>query len=46
MNEVARKIEAAVREVLGQGLRTPDIFEPGMRKVGTSEMGDAIVAAL
>lgn len=46
VDEVARRIEAAVRAVLGQGLRTPDIFEPGMRKVGTSEMGDAIVAAL
>ena len=46
VDEVARRIEVAVREVLGQGLRTPDIFEPGMRKVGTSEMGDAIVAAL
>ncbi len=46
VDEVARRIEVAVRAVLGQGLRTPDIFEPGMRKVGTSEMGDAIVAAL
>jgi 3-isopropylmalate dehydrogenase len=46
LEEVARQIEAAVGAVLGQGLRTPDIFEPGMREVGTSEMGDAIVAAL
>ncbi len=46
LEEVARQIETAVSAVLGQGLRTPDIFEPGMRKVGTVEMGDAIVAAL
>jgi 3-isopropylmalate dehydrogenase len=46
LEEVARQIEAAVGAVLRQGLRTPDIFEPGMREVGTSEMGDAIVAAL
>jgi len=32
--------------VLQQGLRTADIFEPGARKVGTEEMGDAVVAAL
>jgi 3-isopropylmalate dehydrogenase len=46
LEEVARQIETAVSAVLAQGLRTPDIFEPGMRKVGTVEMGDAIVAAL
>jgi 3-isopropylmalate dehydrogenase len=27
-------------------LRTPDIMQPGMRKVGTAEMGGAIVAEL
>ncbi len=42
----ADRIEAAVRKVLQQGYRTPDIFEPEMRKVGTAEMGDAVVAAL
>ena len=46
LEEEADRIEAAVRTVLRQGLRTPDILEPGMRKVGTSEMGDAVVAAL
>ena len=46
LEEVARQIETAVSAVLAQGLRTPDIYEPGMRKVGTVEMGDAIVAAL
>ncbi|MGH7117963.1 MAG: 3-isopropylmalate dehydrogenase [Acetobacteraceae bacterium] len=42
----ARRIEAAVRSVLGQGYRTPDITEPGCRTVGTREMGRAVVDAL
>jgi 3-isopropylmalate dehydrogenase len=42
----AERIEAAVRRVLAQGFRTADIFEPGTRRVGTIEMGDAVVAAL
>ncbi len=42
----AERIEAAVRKVLGQGLRTADIYTDGCRKVGTQEMGDAVVAAL
>ncbi len=44
--EQADRIEAAVKTVLAQGLRTPDIFEAGTKKVGTTEMGDAVVAAL
>ena len=42
----ADRIEAAVGAVLKQGLRTADIWSAGMRKVGTREMGDAVVAAL
>lgn len=42
----AVRIEAAVKKVLQQGLRTGDIFEAGMRKIGTQEMGDAVLAAL
>jgi len=42
----AQRIEGAVRKVLQQGLRTADIFEAGMQKVGCSKMGDAVVAAL
>jgi 3-isopropylmalate dehydrogenase len=44
--EQADRIEAAVRKVLAQGLRTPDIYEEGTTKVGTKEMGDAVVKAL
>ena len=42
----ANRIENAVRNVLSQGYRTGDIFEPGMKKVGTREMGDAVVKAM
>lgn len=42
----ARRVEQAVKAVLAEGYRTADIFEPGTRKVGTAEMGDAVVAAL
>jgi len=42
----ADRIEAAVQQVLSAGLRTADIYEEGMRKVSTREMGDAVVAAL
>jgi 3-isopropylmalate dehydrogenase len=44
--EQADRIEAAVSRVLGQGLRTADIWSAGTRKVGTREMGDAVVAQL
>jgi len=43
---MADRIENAVSKVLDQGLRTADIYSEGMTKVGTSEMGDAVVAAL
>ena len=42
----AARIERAVSKVLQSGLRTADIFTAGTRKVGTAEMGDAVVAAL
>ena len=46
LSEPAARIEAAVKKVLALGLRTGDIYQPGTRKVGTIEMGDAVVAAL
>ncbi len=42
----ADRIEAAVKKVLAQGYRTGDIFTEGKKKVGTKEMGDAVLAAL
>jgi 3-isopropylmalate dehydrogenase len=44
--EAASRIERAVQSVLEQGLRTPDIFSEGTQKVGTAQMGEAVVAAL
>ena len=42
----ASRIEQAVQAVLEQGLRTADIYSDGTKKVGTAEMGEAVVAAL
>jgi 3-isopropylmalate dehydrogenase len=44
--ESADRVEGAVRHVLQQGLRTADIWSDGTTKVGTREMGDAVVAAI
>ncbi|MEO6030634.1 MAG: 3-isopropylmalate dehydrogenase, partial [Burkholderiaceae bacterium] len=44
--QAAERIESAVQQVLAQGLRTVDIWSEGTRRVGTREMGDAVVAAL
>ncbi|MCK9529798.1 MAG: 3-isopropylmalate dehydrogenase [Gammaproteobacteria bacterium] len=43
---LADRVDAAVSKVLDQGLRTVDIWTEGCKKVGTAEMGAAIVAAL
>ena len=42
----AVRIEDAVKKVLAQGLRTGDIYSEGTTKVGTEQMGDAVVKAL
>jgi 3-isopropylmalate dehydrogenase len=44
--QAADRIESAVKDVLASGLRTPDIWSEGTKKIGTSEMGDAVVAAI
>jgi len=44
--QVADAIEVAVGKVLDQGYRTADIYTEGTTKVSTSQMGDAVVAAL
>jgi 3-isopropylmalate dehydrogenase len=43
---LADRIERAVSRALDSGVRTGDIHTDGMKKVGTKEMGDAVVAAL
>ena len=44
--QAADRIESAVKAVLSAGLRTGDIWSEGTQRVGTREMGDAVVAAL
>jgi 3-isopropylmalate dehydrogenase len=45
-DDAAVRIEQAVRKVLRQGYRTGDIWTEGCNRVGTREMGDAVVANL
>lgn len=42
----AERVEAAVQQVLAAGLRTADLWSEGTIRVGTRQMGDAVVAAL
>ncbi len=46
MLKEADLVDAAVAQVLADGLRTGDIMQDGAKKVGTQEMGDAVLAAL
>ena len=46
LTEEADAIEGAVKRVLEDGIRTPDIWSEGCEKVGTVEMGAAIIARL
>jgi 3-isopropylmalate dehydrogenase len=43
LTEEADLVDNAVKRVLDAGLRTGDILQPGMTKVSTSAMGDAIL---
>jgi 3-isopropylmalate dehydrogenase len=44
--EDAVLLDKAVERVLAEGYRTADIMQPGMTKVGTAAMTDAILKAL
>jgi 3-isopropylmalate dehydrogenase len=46
MDDDAALIERAVEKVLAGGLRTADIMAPGMARVGTSVMGEAVLREL
>ncbi|WP_198374946.1 3-isopropylmalate dehydrogenase [Neoroseomonas rubea] len=46
LDEDATLLETAVAKVLSGGLRTADIMQPGMARVGTSVMGEAVVREL
>ena len=43
---MVESVDQSVGRVLDAGLRTADIYSPGTTKIGTREMGDAVVAAL
>jgi 3-isopropylmalate dehydrogenase len=45
-DDIATRIERAVRAVLATGLRTGDIAMPGEKAIGTLAMGAAVAAAL
>ena len=46
LSDDADLVESAVDNVLGQGLRTDDIMQDGMKRVSTSAMGEALVSEL
>jgi 3-isopropylmalate dehydrogenase len=43
MPDKARIIEQAVQQVLKEGFRTKDIYQEGMKLVGTDAMGDEVI---
>ncbi len=46
MTGEADMLDAAIANVLANGLRTADLMQPGRTQVSTSQMGDAILAEL
>ncbi|GLS17865.1 3-isopropylmalate dehydrogenase 2 [Labrys miyagiensis] len=46
LSEAADRLDAAIADVLGEGLRTKDIAAPGQNAVSTSDMGGAVIKAM
>jgi 3-isopropylmalate dehydrogenase len=46
MSEEADLVEKAINNTLTSGVRTGDIMQPGMKRVSTTEMGNAVLAEL
>ncbi|MEC7270324.1 MAG: 3-isopropylmalate dehydrogenase [Pseudomonadota bacterium] len=46
LTEEAKMIEDSISAALDQGIRTPDIMQDGMKKVGTKAITDAIIAEM
>ncbi len=46
LRDQSERVEKAVRNVLQAGYRTADIFETGLKRVGTEEMGDLVASAI
>ena len=46
LGEEADRLEKAIAQRAGEGIRTADIAQPGNAKVGTTAMGDAVLKEL
>jgi 3-isopropylmalate dehydrogenase len=46
LEKEAKTIEPAVEETIKEGYRTYDIMSPGMKKLGTREMGDVVAGKI
>jgi len=46
LKDEADLVEKAVKNALAQGARTGDIMQPGMKRVSTTEMGNAVLGEL
>ena len=46
LTEEAQLIEDSISSALDTGIRTPDIMQEGMQKVGTHQMTDAILSQM
>lgn len=46
LTDEAKMIEESISAALDQGIRTPDIMQDGMKKVGTSQITDAIISEM
>lgn len=46
LEKEARVVEEAVRKVLQEDYRTPDLAEPGKKVLGTAEMGDLVAKTI
>lgn len=46
LTDEAKMIEDSISAALDQGIRTPDIMQDGMKKVGTSQITDAIISEM
>jgi 3-isopropylmalate dehydrogenase len=46
LKEEADLVETAVKNALDKGVRTGDIMQPGMKRVSTTEMGNAVLAEI
>jgi 3-isopropylmalate dehydrogenase len=46
LEKEAQSIEQAVRQVVDEGYRTPDLAEPGKKILGTNEIGDLVAQTI